>query len=136
MRALEKYPLRRRAARPPITSLTATVPPIGYRLIQRLPFSANVAAAPSRCYPIHMSEYPKGRTALGDLIAAELDKDPDNPLNRAKRAAEEARLREAPSDYPKGRTALGDMIAAELAQNPNSPRNRAKRAGSSGQTTA
>ena len=40
-----------------------------------------------------MSEYPKGRTALGDLIASELAKDPDNPLNRAKRAAEEARLR-------------------------------------------
>ena len=54
-----------------------------------------------------MSEYPKGRTWLGDMIAAELDKDPNNPLNRAKRAAEEARLREAPSEYPKGRTGLG-----------------------------
>ena len=83
-----------------------------------------------------MSEYPTGRTGLGDDLAAWLAQDPASPLNRAKRAAEKARLREAPSDYPKGRTALGDMIAAELAQNPNSPRNRAKRAGSSGQTTA
>ena len=83
-----------------------------------------------------MSEYPKGRTGLGDQIATELAQNPNSPRNRAKRAAEEARLREAPSDYPKGRTALGDMIAAELAQNPNSPRNRAKRAGSSGQTSA
>jgi hypothetical protein len=35
-----------------------------------------------------MSEYPTGRTALGDLIAAQLAQDPDSPLNRAKRAAE------------------------------------------------
>jgi len=40
-----------------------------------------------------MSEYPKGRTWLGDQIASELAKDPDSPRNRAKRAAEEARLR-------------------------------------------
>lgn len=77
---------------------------------------------------VAMSEYPKGRTWLGDQIAASLDQNPNNPLNRAKRTAEEARFREAPSEYPKGRTGLGDQIAAELAQNPNSPRNRAKRA--------
>ena len=35
-----------------------------------------------------MSEYPTGRTALGDLIAAKLASNPNNPLNRAKRAAE------------------------------------------------
>ena len=54
-----------------------------------------------------MSEYPKGRTGLGDQIAAELAQNPNSPRNRAKRAAEEARLREAPSEYPKGRTGRG-----------------------------
>jgi hypothetical protein len=34
-----------------------------------------------------MSEYPTGRTALGDLTAQWLAKDPASPLNRAKRAA-------------------------------------------------
>jgi hypothetical protein len=40
-----------------------------------------------------MSEYPIGRTGLGDQIAAELAQNPNSPRNRAKRAAEEARLR-------------------------------------------
>jgi hypothetical protein len=35
-----------------------------------------------------MSEYPTGRTWLGDQIASKLDRNPNNPLNRAKRAAE------------------------------------------------
>ena len=56
-----------------------------------------------------MSEYPKGRTALGDLIAAELSQEPDSPRNRAKRASEEARLREASREHPKCCNALGEM---------------------------
>lgn len=87
-----------------------------------------VAGGPRRCYFRFVSEYPKGRTWLGDQIAAELAQNPNSPRNRAKRAAEEARSRQTSSEYPTGRTGLGDLIAAELAQNPNSPRNRAKRA--------
>lgn len=41
-------------------------------------------------YHYDMSEYPTGRTALGDLTAEWLAKDPASPLNRAKRAAEAA----------------------------------------------
>jgi hypothetical protein len=41
-------------------------------------------------YHWDMSEYPTGRTALGDLTAEWLAKDPASPLNRAKRAAEAA----------------------------------------------
>jgi hypothetical protein len=40
-----------------------------------------------------MSEYPTGRTGLGDDLAAWLAQNPASPLNRAKRAAEVARLR-------------------------------------------
>ncbi len=36
-----------------------------------------------------VSEYPTGRTGLGDQIAAELARNPNSPRNRSKRAAEE-----------------------------------------------
>jgi hypothetical protein len=36
-----------------------------------------------------MSEYPTGRTALGDLIASELARNPNSPRNRAQRAADD-----------------------------------------------
>lgn len=40
-----------------------------------------------------VSEYPKGRTWLGDQIVAKLASNPNNPLNRSKRAAEEEMAR-------------------------------------------
>lgn len=47
-----------------------------------------ILIAPEWCrlYNSIMSGYLKGRTALGDVIAAELAKSPNSPRNRANRA--------------------------------------------------